>query len=796
MSWTRNPGRGVALAALVSLSALVAAGCSKKLVTQLVPNKPPEVRLTGAPAARDSLNPDFYAYTLQWVGFDPDGRVDHFLYAIDPADPHTPDRSDTTWHVTTRNEQTFFFSARDPIQPINPQNTKSESPHVFAIYAVDNEGMVSARGAVRAFFSFTQAPIVQVVEPVATAGFSPTVTPTTTIRWSGSDPDGQFTNKPVRWTFRLFGQSNPDFPGVDFISFATSIVGRDSLRRYYAPEFRGWTSVGADTTSFQFRNLNPQSTYLFVLTGFDEAGAYDPIFSPDKNMLKFSVSFAGTFGPILTMFNQFFFYQYPTGGFDLAESRIFRLEVPADERVVFNWVAAPPPGSEIKRYRWVMDLVDLSDETARSNEATDWYHWSTWSLNTTSATIGPFPPLPTDPPDPNEHKFYIEAEDTNGLLSIGIIFFRAIRASLEKPLLVVDDTRYRPDYRSGGGQIVDQPSGPWPTLAELDTFLFARGGVPWHSYPGYGGASPTLSSPGVFTELGYTLGVDYDTVGTRGRFGSTGFVPLSILGQYRHVLWYTEANGAASTGNPIDPANPITALRLISSPGRPVVLSTYISQGGKVWLSGGGAAAASLFPWNRANTSPSIYTARDLELVPGRMMYDFAHWREGITFQSAFWARRFGTTSFGVGSRPGRGWAGQPDYSLLPPTLHLKTGGDGKPPDPLPPLREGGPGFFYLSSYPAEFIHLNTFIREDYNPDPDILQEISTLDTLYLTALVAFGERPVMTYYHGLENTPFVFSGFNVWAWKRDECVSLIGFVLQQIWGLAPSGPAAYRAAR
>src|SRR5262249_33560856 len=158
-----------------------------------------------------------------------------------------------------------------------------------------------------------------------------------------------------------------------------SPVGRDSLRSYYAPTFPGWISVGAETTSYQFRNLNPQSTYLFVVTGFDEAGAYDPIFSGDRNMLKFSVSFAGTFGPVITMFNQFFCYQSPPGGFDLTASRRFQLEIPSDQSVTFNWFASPPPGAEIRRYRWVMDLIDLTDESPRTNEVTDWYHWSTWS---------------------------------------------------------------------------------------------------------------------------------------------------------------------------------------------------------------------------------------------------------------------------------------------------------------------------------------------------------------------------------------------------------------------------------
>ena len=813
--WMRRGGLPV-----FALLVLAAVGCSKKLVNQVVENQAPEVRLTGAPIQADPARPDFYAYLLQWTGFDPDGRVDHFLYAVDSRDPYHPDPSDTTWHPIAKNESTFFFTAAVPIigpdgKP-DPRDPKSESPHVFAIYSVDNQGKLSTRGAVRAFFSFTQAPTVQITEPVPNIAFYPSVTPTTTIRWTGVDPDGQFTNKPLYWKFRLFPQRNTDYPGIsDFVSFA--VANPDSFRKLYAPDFRGWTKVGAETTSFQYRNLNPQSTYLFVVTGFDEAGAYDPVFSPERNMLKFSVTFAGTYGPIIRMFNQFFFYEYPYGGFDLRETRWFRLEIPSDQKVTFNWSAAAPPGADIRRYRWVMDLVDLTDETPRTNERDDWVHWSTWSLNTTSATIGPFPANPSLPPDPNAHLFYIEAEDTNGLLSVGILYFRAVRSDFVRDLLFVDDTRFGPDMRDPRDQLrVVPPTGPWPNAAELDSFLFAVGGRPWNSYPGWGTANPTLSVPGIFH------GYRFDTLGTRGTFAPSGVVPLSILGHYKHIVWYTDQTAASYTASPTSLVSPISGLRLVSSPGRPVVLATYMTQGGSVWLCGGGAAMATLISWNKPGTGVSEYTSRNSELIPGRMMYDFVHWREGVQMTSSFTVRKFGTygslgmpnatgTSGAIpGSAswprpPGRNWpgtvagvtnpefpAGQPDYSSFPNTLHLKSGfdesGNSVGPDPPPPLRNPD-SYWYPNNYMSEYIHVPTFVREDYNDDPDILNEISTLDTLYLTAGGSSRqESPCMTLYHGRDNKSVIFSGFNIWIWKRSECIALVDGVLQKIWGLPHDG--------
>jgi hypothetical protein len=46
-----------------------------------------------------------------------------------------------------------------------------------------------------------------------------------------------------------------------------------------------------------------------------------------------------------------------------------------------------------------------------------------------------------------------------------------------------------------------------------------------------------------------------------------------------------------------------------------------------------------------------------------------------------------------------------------------------------------------------------------------------------------------MFYYHGRDNAPFVFTGFDIWSWSRADCQSLVDFVLSDIWGLARNGP-------
>ena len=71
--------------ALAGWGLLAVSSCSKGPPRLLLPNQRPSVELTNAPVAPDRSNPYFYAYRVEWSGYDPDGRVDHYDYAIDPT---------------------------------------------------------------------------------------------------------------------------------------------------------------------------------------------------------------------------------------------------------------------------------------------------------------------------------------------------------------------------------------------------------------------------------------------------------------------------------------------------------------------------------------------------------------------------------------------------------------------------------------------------------------------------------------------------------------------------------------
>jgi hypothetical protein len=748
----------LAFLALAAAAAFGATGCVKKVEGVYRPNVAPSVRLTQAPLNDGTSY--FYAYRLNWLGHDPDGRVAYFLYSIDPPLDGRP----IDWTQTTNNEQILFFTAGTP----DSSNllVRAIDFHTFAICAVDDDGDTS-EVITRSFWSHTVAPSVLISRPRPSHLITPQLTPAVRISWTGSDIDGQFTTKPVKYKFTLITAAS-EFP----INIAIS--DPDSIRRFYAPEFVGWDSLPGDTTEVQYLSLTPGASYVFVVVAFDEAGAYSPVFSLNANVLRFTVGFAGQLGPILTMFNQYFFFRYVTGGYVVDPQREVFIEVPSDEYVTFNWFADTSPGADMESYRWALDIPDVSDNTPRDDEVTDVTKWSAASLLTQKATVGPFA-------ESGEHRFYIEAKDNNNLSSLGIVRFQVVKSSFEKPILIVDDTRFKGDEVIGG--VTRPPGGNWPTAAELDTFLYARGGVPWRQYP-----PGTMSTPGIFA------GFPYETTGTRiGRLEMV--VRLAKLGQYRHVVWIVDQTSATYNRSGTDSSTPTTALRYMSTTGRFNTLAAHAAQGGKVWLVGGGGAFATLIPWDRPNNNISGTTWSNVEgeLIPGRFMYDLAGWLSEVQVAKStmFFVRDLGRFDDGATYPPNDPGLPQPDFSGLPLSLRGKT----QTLDPFPPNRVGqSPGVFYKSIYEAEFLSQPNFNLEDLDPDPDLVDERSVLDTLY--KMISFSIPPTgydnvcMTYYHGNLSERMVFTGFNVWDFTRADCVALVDFVLNELWGFTRSAPA------
>jgi hypothetical protein len=378
-----------------------------------------------------------------------------------------------------------------------------------------------------------------------------------------------------------------------------------------------------------------------------------------------------------------------------------------------------------------------------------------------------------------------------------------------KDLLIVNDTRFQPDQilSASRSDTLRPPFGVWPTRAELDTFLFAVGGVRWRMTP-----AGRLSPPGIFK------GYRYDTLGTRyGQENPT--VPLGLLSQYRHVVWMTDQRAVGWEGSPTSNVQPITTLLYMSRPNRQNTLATWVSQGGKLWALGGGFGHATNAPWNNLNNDVNQtrcyrFDGTRPDLTPGRFMYDLAHWRSEFRVFGPVFVRfaRYDQPDPTVGlPRPPVYWKGgkftnpEVDYTVLPTVLQPRDPAT----DPIWPFRSLGDFYVGNQAYSSNGINLEFLSLEHYmleqvpapsptNPDSSV--ERSTLDSLYLAYGSSYpgqmnqssagqGVNTVMTYYHGRENAPLVFSGTSLWDFRQQNCQALVDFVLGRLWGLSKSAP-------
>ena len=776
---------GLVFAACAAMASIgVLSGCGEDAVVKVLPNSPPTVRLTAAPPTYSEADRYFYSVTLNWTAYDPDGRVDHFLIAVIdlpgvrtalPPEVLANYTQAPKWVRTDRSDTTIRFASTYS----RADTLYSDDSHIFLIKAVDNNGAESEVQQ-RAFFSNTIAPSVWIVSPNPSRQTRSFVTPSVLIDWDGEDLDGVFTKKPVKYKYILLSDAT-ELPLQVALSYA------DTVRRYYAPRaWAGWDSTSADTTVVQFTNLTPSKEYMFVVIAFDEAGAYSPVFDRGINMLLMRVTFAGNRNPTITMFNEFFSYTYPGGSYEpLNPERVIQIEVPANQPVRFNWFATPDEGSIMRSYRWALDIQDLNDNTERTDQETDLAHWSPKNINTTRAVIGPFAGGDTI------RTFFIEAEDINGLKSLGMIGFTVVEPEWTKPggnprdLVVVKDYRFEVDRKATPTAtcVAPPPARAWPTAAELDTFLFARGGYPWKCYP-----AGVESSPGIFKGFGA------DTIGTRiARVDQT--VRLSTLARYRHVVWISDINGSTSIF-PGTAANPMSALKYMTDRNRANTLATYAGMGGKVWVCGGGALEASLVHYNRTNNdglqpAPSkTYSVENLELVPGRFMYDIFKWQSEAKISS-------GTIE--ITRHLGRN-AADPLYTTLPARFDYHSEADG---DTFPPGRQLIPQNFYYTDSRIEYLSRPNNYYEDLDPGPGE-NFVSGLDTLYQAAGISLVQTqiPNPTNLNNVCMTVFparslgwpttahtVFSGFDIWSYRKTQCRDLVRFVLKDLWLLPDNVP-------
>jgi hypothetical protein len=789
---------------------VMTAGCGSSNTTSLVPNERPQVELSAAPQEPDSsvvpARPDsvFYAVRLQWFSWDIDGRVTHHIYAVDP-----PALGDTSWVRIERNEITLFFESRTPQNPLPNRGLIASSDfHVFVIKAVDNEGMTSPP-IFRAFTSYTVAPQTQIDSPSPSRLQEAITAPTVLIEWSGQDPDGVLTQKPILFKFKLTSQATiQQALGLGGVPPSSSDL-QDFFSEDSENNFATWDSVPPDSAFAQLEGLTPGQTWYFAVVAFDEAGAYEPRFLRDNNLLQFKPA-TTLQAPKITIFNSFFSREQLAPGID--PQRFFQLEVPADVPVEFNWFANPgAPGTQVTGYRWVLDPIDgdIFDETPREND-NDVNRWSSWSISELRTVVGPFAAAAGEEVF---RRFYVEARDNVGSISLSTVEVRVVAFDTltAKPLLVFDDLRGPPDRVAGSTS--HQPFGAFPTEAVLDSLMYAVGGNPWQFEP----LGRTTSDPGVFA------GFDYDTLDYR--FFPFEGLPLSKISQYRTLVWLIAAEDAGRRGGKFTTNEPMSALRFANTIGELNTLAVYLAQGGKAWIFGDGIGPAiangyvsrfqtqfARFPYASTGDGASSTSI----LWPGNFLYDFMHSRSQMNLN---------TDGFFTAPKelvdmvpylpkhrtPGAPWPplpgatpprGPEDDPRVGPSSSRNldpsesAGGWG-----IPAIAQDLPMLTLTTEWPdwprrlppalddITYVSLPNFILEDHDGNPGTAK-VSRLDTLYILRAVREiiatradepDGKPVFFYYWGDDHGPIAWTSVNIWMFERTQLQVLAEIILNKL---------------
>jgi hypothetical protein len=238
----------------------------------------PKVSLTTAPSPFDSV---YYNVRFAWSSHDKDGSIHHHIYSIDP-----PVAADTLWIPTVDTTVTLMLQSTEPESPLPSDHPVASSDfHVFVLKAVDDQATAST-AAWRAFKTFTVCPESRITSPVPDPAMPVDVDTAVVIVWEGSDSDGTATQVPEEYAVRL--------ASLQQIQVALGLGGADptaaDIQDYFGtwvPEFGGWERVGSDASTKMLMGLPTGSRYYFAVVAFDEAAAYDPLFSLDRNVLHF-----------------------------------------------------------------------------------------------------------------------------------------------------------------------------------------------------------------------------------------------------------------------------------------------------------------------------------------------------------------------------------------------------------------------------------------------------------------------------------------------------------------------------
>ena len=376
--------------------------CEKNHVSVL--NHRPHVNVTGGPPQGGVSN---YYVTISWVGWDEDGVVKYFIYAIDDT---------TRWTEIRELEQTFVFAA-DSLR----EGEEFGRWHTFWIKAVDNDGASSLPDYLT-FDARTIAPKTTILAPTCDAegpvlcqGPLPLGT-SVRILWEGEDPDSRDPDKkPVAYQWRLLNLSKAGFLAgcSDMTSTCVNLLN-DTPE--YSPDSTSFWSEPTTQTEIRFTNLQAGAFWLFGVRAIDEAGAVEPFPHMWGNAIYFR-TMPGYGIPYLTICQGSACHEYPSDG------PVWQLIASVNKQINLTWSGdASPYGGTISGYRWGVDIENLDDPS----------QWETgWSPDNTSASLS-FS-------QPGLHRVYVQVKDYADNVQLGIVELDVREFLFDRDVLYVDD---------------------------------------------------------------------------------------------------------------------------------------------------------------------------------------------------------------------------------------------------------------------------------------------------------------------------------------------------------------------
>ena len=574
-------------------------GCSEDNPGARVANRHPVVVIKGGPLQGSTAS---YDVTIFWSGWDEDGMVAHYEYAVDPPPafsqweiayperfpyirvdvipPAPTNRSvpgqDTLlvskvvdgasvsfrWVQTREFSHKFAFQTNHPDSAfvgggIEPMNQYSGT-HVVYVRCQDNEGAFSdadpsTRGDTLevdylGYTAITQTPTSHIVLPAARADIA-TLGPILYAEWDGLDPDASGVNKtPKGYLYKLVRLDRLQ-PPVPVLSASPELLNRIGT----------WTYQSEDTLNLKMEMAVP-GEYIFGIRAVDDQGAIEPVLQLWRNVIRFQALSKG--GKPTLCIEETDFAPICFRGFGGPQE----VQVPAKRALNFTWQGIPDSVvGPILGYSWGLDLPDVSVEGPGSG-------WSGWG-----PSLYPVPAIKFN--QPGIHVLYVRVKDISESVTMATLILNVIEFTFDREVLLVDD-------------YLDNLT---PRDSEHDAFyheMIANSGLP----------------PEQFSE--------FATFGPNDRGSLVPIMPdLRQLGPYKLVIWDNAAWGFNFTSG------------LFHATVQFPLLSSYLRAGGKLWITGSLTVAATTPDTTARNFSDLIYPK---SLGPGNWAWEFLKLRSPL----------------------------------------------------------------------------------------------------------------------------------------------------------------------